>query len=248
MLSIRTGGMLWAAFVLSGTGLLRGQAIISAQAGLIHYVQGEIYLDGKPFERLSARLRLLKTGGELRTGRGRAEIILHPGELPFVERAFIPALAGGDSPMLKPGATLRLGRDAALRMLDNHLERPQFELLSGSAILDLGHIPKGAMVCGLMSGAAVRVSKSGLYRFDVSPPRVSVYKGEAKVEMGGHEVRLSSGICLPLGTFQAEPFDVKIADSLVRWNQWRANVISQSNLAVVRQSVRRPSPERRRPR
>lgn len=246
MRSVQSAGVLSTALFLAGFGALRGQTVISAQSGLIHHVRGEVLVDGQPFDGQTAGFRLLKGGSELRTGRGRAEIILHPGELPYLAPDFIPAMADGDSPVFKPGATLRLGGEGALRMLDNGLLSPRFELLAGSALLDLGSLPRGTAVYGVMAGAAVRVSKSGLYRFDVHPARVSVYKGEAMVESGGRRTRLAAGMRLPLDAFKAEPFDTKSADALDRWSRWRARVISQSNFAAMKRLIRPPPPQRRR--
>lgn len=243
MQSLRTGAVFVWALGFASWGALRAQTVISAQSGLIHYTRGEVQVNGQAFEGPMAGFRLLKTGSEMLTGRGRAEIILHPGEVPHLAPDFIPAMADGDSPVFKPGATLRLGGGGALRMLDNRLLSPRFELLAGSALLDLGSLPRGTAVYGAMAGAAVRLSKSGLYRFDTNPARVSVYKGEAMVESGGRRTRLTGGMRLPLDASKPEPFDTKAADALDRWSRWRARVISQANFTAMKRLIRPPPPQ-----
>jgi hypothetical protein len=219
---------------------LCAQGVISAQSGLVYRVEGEVYLDGKRLDRRIVAFLLVKTGSEFRTGRGRAEIVLNPGESPVLDRAFIPDMPNGDSPVLKPGAMLRLGEDAAFRMLDNRLESARFEMLAGSALLDVGNLPKGTSVTGSFWGATIRVPKPGLCRLDVSPARVSVYRGSAVVVLGGHRFRLKTGTRLPLDTAKVEKFDPKSMDSLDRWNQWRAQRLSQANMVALKRAAAPP--------
>ncbi len=227
-----------AVWILSAAACVRAQVVISARAGLISCVEGEVLLDGAPLNSEMAGFRLLKRGSELRTLHGRAEIILHSGELPFPDSAFVPTMVGGNSPLLRPGAAVRLGDSSALRLLDNRLESPRFELMAGSAVLDVGGLPRGTIIAAEISGAKTSVSRSGLYRLDANSHRISVYRGEAKVTSDGRLVSLSAGTRLPSERSGPEPFDVKATDSLDHWNQWRASVLSQSNLAALKKLIR----------
>jgi hypothetical protein len=67
-----------ALFALCGTALY-AQSVLSARAGLLHYVEGEVLLDGKPAEVDLASFPSMKTGSVLRTADGRAEVLLNPG-------------------------------------------------------------------------------------------------------------------------------------------------------------------------
>lgn len=236
----------WAALsVTVGGGLLCAQVVISARAGLLHFFQGEVALDRQQLPGGGGHALLIKPGQELRTGRGRAELILHPGALPYLDRDFIPSLVGGGADLVKPGAALRLGHGGALRILDDRLEKPRFELLAGSAMLDVGELPKNTVVTAALGGATVLVSKSGLYRLDASASQVSTYKGEAKVDWGGREIRLGAGNRLALNSDKPASFDVRAADSLYRWNQWRSYVISRANAAALKLAMPRPPQSRR---
>jgi len=235
----------WITFLIAaGAGLLRGQTVIAAKAGLIHYFRGEVYVDEKPLTGSGAHLQLLKKGQTFRVGRGRAELVLHPGVVPFFDHAFVPTLSGGDSPVLKPGATLRLGEYGAVRMLDDSLEAPRVELLSGSAILDLGELPRNTDISIKLGDVAASVSKSGLYRFDAGTGRVSTYKGEARATVSGREMRLPSGFRVTSGEDKPARFNSSETDPLLRWSKWRAHVTAQANLAALKKVV--PMVERRR--
>jgi hypothetical protein len=235
-----------AVWILSATACVSAQVVISARAGLIYCIEGEVLLNGVPLNSEMAGFRLLKRGSELRTLRGRAEIILHSGELPYPDSAFVPKMVGGNSPLLRPGAAVRLGDSSALRLLDNRLESPRFELVAGSAVLDVGGLPRGTIIAAEIRGAKASVSRSGLYRLDADSRRISVYRGEAKVTSEGRLASLSAGTRLRLEGPGPEPFDVKAADSLDRWNQRRAGVLSQSNLAVLKKQIRPSYRTRRR--
>lgn len=234
------------ALLAPATGLLSAQTVIAAKSGLVHYYRGEVYLDQTPLEGGGAHLRLVKPGQEFRTGRGRAEFILHPGVLPYLDRAFVPTLAGGDSPVLKPGAALRLGDHGAMRMLDNSLEAARVEIAKGSAILDLGELPKNTNISVKLGSTTVVVSKAGMYRFDAENARVSTYKGEARVTAGGRETRLPAGFRIADGQDKPARFDTGESDALVRWSRWRAHVTSQANLAALKRAIpATPHPRRR---
>src|SRR3981081_3809939 len=88
------------------------QSVISAHSGLVHYVEGQVLLDGKPVEVKITAFPEIKEGKELRTEDGRAEILLNP------------------------GVFLRMGENSAIRMVSNKLSDSRVEFLSGSMIIE----------------------------------------------------------------------------------------------------------------
>src|ERR1700722_17913761 len=73
------------------------QSVISAHSGLIYYFDGFVYLDGQQLQPHLGKFPSVPQGTELRTGLGRAEVVL------------------------TPGVFLRVGDKSAIRMLSNDL-------------------------------------------------------------------------------------------------------------------------------
>src|SRR5512147_2244050 len=57
------------------------QSVISAKSGLIHYTEGDVFLQDKAVEFTGVKFPEMKNGDILRTADGRAEILLTPGSL-----------------------------------------------------------------------------------------------------------------------------------------------------------------------
>src|SRR5882724_12161096 len=57
------------------------QTIVSAHSGVVHFFEGAVSIDGRALEQKFGRFDELKPGSELRTDRGRAEVLLTPGVL-----------------------------------------------------------------------------------------------------------------------------------------------------------------------
>src|SRR5580704_4986252 len=55
------------------------QSVISTHSGVIHFFEGAVYLDDQALEPHLARFPSMADGSELRTGEGRAEVLLTPG-------------------------------------------------------------------------------------------------------------------------------------------------------------------------
>src|SRR5580704_9819856 len=110
--------------VLCGLALAAGsvaalaQSVISARSGLIHYVEGQVYLGDQPVETKFGVFPEVKENQELKTEEGRAEVLL------------------------TPGVFLRLGENSSFRMITNRLIDTRVEFLSGSAIVEAEDIRK----------------------------------------------------------------------------------------------------------
>src|SRR3954462_1876934 len=86
------------------------QSVISAHSGVIHYVEGDVSVDGAPVHTKFAEFQDVKAGQLLATAEGRAEILL------------------------TPGVFLRMAENSSVRMVSNALADTRLEVVSGSAL------------------------------------------------------------------------------------------------------------------
>ena len=158
-------------FLLAATGL-HAQSVISARSGLIHYVEGQVYLADAPVTIKSSTYPEVKENLQLRTGDGRAEVLLNP------------------------GVFLRVGENSVVRMVSSKLSDTRLEFISGSVVIESSESladHKENAVAILYKDAAVHLRKSGIYRFDSEPEQLRVFAGEADVESAGTSIAVRSG-------------------------------------------------------
>ena len=98
------------------------QSVISTHAGLIHFFQGAVFVNDHPLEAHLGKFTNVPQGAELRTEKGRAEVLL------------------------TPGVFLRVGENSAIRMSATELADTQVEMVSGSAMLEAGEPNKDTAV------------------------------------------------------------------------------------------------------
>ncbi len=209
-------------FALCGLALAAGsvaamaQSVISARSGLIHYIEGQVYLGDKLVESKAASFPEVKENEQLRTVEGRAEILL------------------------TPGVFLRLGENSSFRMVTNRLIDTRLEFLSGAAVVEAADIPKDNSVTVVYKDAAVHFTKKGIYRFDSTPGELRVYDGEAAVTAGEKNLDVKEGHELAFDTMAVSNFDKKAGDALNRWSERRAEYIAMANVSAAN-SVRTAS-------
>ena len=152
--------------------LADGQSVISTHAGVVHFFEGAVYLGDQPLESHLGKFPTLPQGGELRTEKGRAEVLL------------------------TPGVFLRVGEQTRIRMIANQLSDTRVELLSGSAVVDSAAPASGTSVKLLYKNWSVHFLEQGVYRINSDPPHVWVLHGKAEVTGGtqGGGVLLSRGM------------------------------------------------------
>lgn len=194
-----------------------GQNVISAKAGLVHYTEGEVRIEGKAAEARITEFPEVKEGQVLETGEGRAEILL------------------------TPGVFLRLGENSSIRMLSSKLSDTRVEVLTGDALVEAAEILEGNAVTLITGSNSLRILKGGLYRVNLAadPARIRVYGGEARLAAGdfnqvlkrAQEVQLTA---VPLVT----KFDTKAGDALYRWASRRSERIAYTNVASARSAQR----------
>jgi hypothetical protein len=190
------------------------QTVIGAKSGVINWAEGDVFLADKPYTMSPTQFGEVKENMVFRTEEGRAEILL------------------------PPGVFFRMGEKSSIKMISNRLVDTRVELLAGSAIMEIVDVDKGAAVTLLDKNATITLSKSGIYRFDVEPAQLKVFKGSAEVEMGGQTVTVQAGKMLPLGSAVAvaEKFNVADTDSLDHWSRRRAEVVASANVSAAKEA------------
>jgi FecR protein len=187
------------------------QAVIGAKSGVVNYIEGTVYLGDKLLEIQPAQFPDIKENTVLRTDEGRAEVLL------------------------PPGVVMRLGEKTSFRMISNRLIDTRIELLSGSAVIEADEIGKDTHVTVVAQNATVSLSKAGLYRFDMQPAQVKVFKGSADVQIGSDTVEVSGGKMMQLAgaLAVAEKFNTDDTDSLDHWSRRRGEMMAMSNVSAA---------------
>jgi len=197
---------------LAGTLPASAQAVISAKAGVVHYVEGDVTIgtgaEMTPVEpKTGGRYTEMKDGQDLATAEGRVEVLLNP------------------------GVFLRLGENSAIRMISSRLADTRVELLRGVALVEVAEVSKDNAITMLVKDTAVTFSKMGLVRLDAESG-IRVYKGEVQVMADGAPQNLKDGREMSLAAGHAvAKFDAKQGDPLYRWANRRAEYIAMANIA-----------------
>jgi hypothetical protein len=203
--------LVWCSLALGAASVAAwGQSVISARSGLVHYIEGQVYLGDHPIDGKFGNFPEVKENQQLRTAEGRAEVLL------------------------TPGVFLRLAENSSFRMITNRLIDTRLEFLSGEAIVEADDIGKDNSVTMVYKDAAVHVAKKGIYRFNSQPGELRVYDGEAQVTAGDKTVEVKEGHVMALDTLAITKFDKSVSDALNRWSSRRAEYISMANVSAAR--------------
>ena len=187
---------------------LHAQHMISAHSGVVHYVEGKAYLNDTLVEPKFGKFLEIKENQELRTGEGRAEVLL------------------------TPGVFLRMSENSSIRMLSTRLTDTRVEILTGSAMVECDDAPKNNVVTLLYKGASMLLVKHGLYRLDANQTRFQVYDGESIVKGESGSLTLKTGKRATLaGALTAENFDRRQGDELYIWSSQRSSYLAKANVA-----------------
>jgi hypothetical protein len=184
-----------------------GQSAISAHSGMIHYVEGEVLLEGHPVDPKFGEFPEVKNDQVLQTEEGRAEVLL------------------------TPGVFLRVSENSSFRLLSGRLSDTALEMLSGAAIFEVDRLPKDNAITVRYRDVTVSLSKRGLYRFDADTERLRVYDGEAEAIYGVKKVQVHKGRHVDLDeTLMATTFDVKDTDAFYDWASRRSEYLAAANI------------------
>jgi FecR protein len=146
-----------------------GQSVISAHSGVIHYVEGQVTVDGAAIHPKSTEFLDVKPDQLLATEDGRAEILL------------------------TPGVFLRLPENSSARMISNSLADTRLEIVSGSALFEVGQLLRNNAITIEVRGVEIALPKQGLYRIDTDPARLRVFEGEARVTAASGKIDVKRG-------------------------------------------------------
>lgn len=201
----------WAMVAIS---VASAQTVISAKSGLIHYVEGRVYLGDQLIESKFGQFPDIKENGQLRSEEGRAEVLL------------------------TPGVFLRIGDHSAIRMVTNRLIDTRVEFLGGSALVEADELLKDNGVTIVYKDYTIQLAKKGVYRFDSEPPALRVYDGEAMVLYNGKSEEVKPSHLLEMnGELKTAHFDKdQSADELYLWSRNRSQYLAMANVAAA-QSV-----------
>ncbi len=136
------------------------QDVVSASSGVLQYFEGAVDLDDHAIEHKAAVFPSLKDESVLKTGKGRAELLL------------------------TPGVFLRLDEETAVKMLSNSLSDTRIELLRGTVLLDNLNAPPSGAITLLYKGSSVHFPQPGIFRIDASLSELQAYSGQAEVRRG----------------------------------------------------------------
>ncbi len=193
---------------LLAAGSAWSQSVISAHSGVIHYVEGQITVDGTAVQPKFAEFPDVKPGQSLAAEDGRAEILL------------------------TPGVFLRLAEASSFRMLSNKLADTRVEILTGSAMVEVGELLADNAITLQFHDAQIALLKKGLYRLDSDGldsklGRLRVYEGEARVTSGSQTIAAKRGHEVEFGAvLESRNFDAKSTDAFYRWSARRAEYIA----------------------
>lgn len=195
-------------------GAVYGQAVVSAKAGVVHYIEGEVNIgDGTTWTQVEVKtggkFTEMKDGQQLSTAEGRAEVLLNPGVI------------------------LRLGENSKIKMVSSKLTSTHVELLDGVALVEVSEGLTDTAVNVTVKDVTASLKKMVLARFSTAAG-VRVYKGEAELTAGAAKHSLKEGREFLFGENIVAKFDVKTTDPLYRWANRRAEYIAMANVSTAR--------------
>ncbi len=200
-----------AAACLAGT--LLAQDVVTAKAGLVHYMEGDVTLDGAMLSTKPGKFAEMKKGSVLKTMEGRVEVLL------------------------APGSSVRLSESSALKMISTSLEDTRLAITAGSVVVEVGDLDKFMSIIATVGESEVTLRKKGVYQLQADPsPSIRVFEGEASPAMDGKSTMIGRGRTAALGAsgeFILAKFDAKNGDELYRWAKRRSYYMSMANLSAA---------------
>jgi hypothetical protein len=188
--------------------LANAQSVISTRSGVVHFFEGDVYLGDQLLQAHLGRFPMVPPGAELRTGEGRAEVLL------------------------TPNVFLRLDAHSTIRMVANDLADTQVELVAGNVIVESGVQNPGTSVTLIYQDWGVHFLRQGVYRIGTDPPRLAVQQGSVEVFAGDSSdpVSVDSGMSLPFTDVLAPENSTGAAsDAMGDWQTGRSQSISADN-------------------
>jgi hypothetical protein len=185
--------------IMGTSAVLKAQYLVSAKAGLIQYVEGDASVDGKRLQIPKENAVQMDNGQSLRTGMGRAEMLL------------------------SPEVYLRLDENSLLRMERNQIREAHIALEQGTAFVETVEEIKGNKVRIKVGADIIEIKEAGLYRICAAPGELRVYGGSALVTGNSKKTAIKNGKSILLNkVFTVASVDVNVADSFHQWSARRS--------------------------
>jgi hypothetical protein len=189
-------------------------AAIPARPGTLNYVEGSVTVDGREVGRSAVGSTDILPGSVLRTGNGKAEVLL------------------------APGVFFRLGSNSEARLVSASLIDTKVALERGTAMLEAARLEDENKIQVSNQGFTTTLKDEGIYRFDAERPSVAVFDGKAEVREGDEKVELKKGKAVVDGAavLKAEKFDrdeVKKTDELYQWSSVRSKYLSEASASAA---------------
>ncbi len=211
---------------------VQAQYLISSKAGFINRVEGKVAMNS--------------VGNSLEaTGKASMGSQMNEGD---------SIVTGADSNaelLLAPGSYLRMAEKTEVRAIRTSLDNTRFDLVSGSAILEVGEIDKKVPLEIGTPRTVVTLNKAGIYRFDVSGTDVaiSVRRGEAFIGtreqvLSGSANKIGNNKVYRLigdGSPQTAKLSAKVFDAFDQWSYLRSEALVAANYSVLQRSRSRNS-------
>ncbi len=153
--------------------------------------------------------------------------------------------------LLAPGSYLRMNEKTEIKAIRTSLDNTRFDVIRGSAILEVGEIDKKVPMEIGTPRTVVTLNKVGIYRFDVSGTDVaiSVRRGEAFI---GTREQTLSGSAKKIGNSkvyrligdsqpQTAKLSSKVFDAFDQWSYLRSEQLVAANISVLQRSRSRSS-------
>jgi hypothetical protein len=198
--------------LMTAAAVCSAQSITTARSGTLHYFEGDVSIDGSQILPQKGTFPQIKEQGVLRTGLGRAEVLL------------------------TPGVFLRVGENSAIRMIDERLISTRVEILQGTSMVesnDPNMSVKDSPITFIYGSYEIHPLKHGLMEISADPAQLKIFKGEAEVvSTGGDRVLVKEGRLAPLtAALEAEKFADKTGDDLYVWTRDRSESLAAANVA-----------------
>jgi hypothetical protein len=187
-----------------------------ARPGTVNYVEGAAYLEGRRLNPHDVGNIEMNPGEVLRTGAGRAEILL------------------------TPGVFLRLDDNSAVKMISPDITPTQVEVDRGRISVEVDEIYKQNDIEIIDGGVGTHLAKVGYYEFDANHPTALVFNGEAVVDQGDgkyQNVKSHHDVVLVEGA-REKPVSFNTHDAqsgLYNWSSLRSQYLAEANNQIAAQ-------------
>jgi FecR protein len=211
---------------------VQAQYLISSKAGFINRVEGKANLNqvGNSLEAISKA----SMGSQMNEGD-----------------SIVTEADTNVELLLAPGSYLRMSEKTEVRAVRTSLDNTRFDIIRGSAILEVGEIDKKVPLEIGTPRTVVTLNKTGIYRFDVvgNDVAISVRQGEAFI--GTREQAISGSakkignnkVYRLIGDTQPETAKLssKIFDAFDQWSYLRSEQLVAANYSILQRSRSRSS-------